>query len=116
LWFVFYKRMMQAVGCLSAVRVGDLVAVVAPAAGKEATVLPVAVEAALVVETEVMQEVEVSTVNATVVNDEVPVEARAKSKVPKGFRPTQASPANPPSARLYSRTATIQTAKRIGHN
>jgi hypothetical protein len=105
LWFVFYKRMMQAVGCLSAVRVGDLVAVVAPAAGKEATVLPVAVEAALAVETEVMQEV-----------DEVPVEARAKSKVPKGFRPTQASPANPPSARLYSRTATIQTAKRIGHN
>jgi hypothetical protein len=89
----------------AAMRVGDLVTVVAPVpatAGQEATVLlPVAVEdAAPAVETEVMQEVEVSTVNApvvsevpvevstvnaAVVSEEVPVKARTKSKVPKGL-------------------------------
>jgi hypothetical protein len=106
----FYKGMVQTVVRLSAVRVGDLVSVVAPgaAASMEATVLPpVAVEAAPVVETEVaaeaapvvetevavevdgavetevMQEVEASTVNAPVVRV-VPVKARTKSKVPKG--------------------------------
>jgi hypothetical protein len=126
----------------AAVRVGDLVAVVAPdpAAGQEATVLlpvavedaplvapvpatagqeatvmlPVAVEAAApAVETKVMQEVEVSTVNApvevstvnaAVVSEEVPVKARTN----------QASPPNPPSARVQSRSATIQTNYRQG--
>jgi hypothetical protein len=86
----FYKSMMQAVGCLGAVRVVDLVsAVVAPALAackvKATVLLPVAVEdAAPSVETEAMQEVEVSTVHATVVSEEVPVEAaRTKSKVTK---------------------------------
>jgi hypothetical protein len=106
----FYKGMVQTGVRLGAVRVVDLVSVVAPvaAAGMEATVLPpgaveaapmveteVAAEAAPVVETEVavkadgavetevMQEVEASTVNAPVVS-EVPVKARTKSKVPKG--------------------------------
>jgi hypothetical protein len=84
---------MQAVGFLGAVRVGDLVSAVAvapaPAAikAKATVLLPVAVEdaAPAQVETEVMQEVEVSTVNAAVVSEEVvPVEAaRTKSKVPK---------------------------------
>jgi hypothetical protein len=89
---------------LSFVQVCDLVSVEAPvpAAGEEATGLPVAVEDAPAAETEGLQ-VELSTANAAVVS-EIPVKARAKSKVPKGLvqsksrrraRPTQESQVEP---------------------
>jgi hypothetical protein len=128
-----FKGMVQ----LSTVRVCDLVsAVVAPAvpiaASQEATMpLPVPVPAAPAVEMKAMPEVEVSTANATVVSDEVPVDmstantavvsdevvpveaSTAKSKVPKSLVQPKPRRRTCPAAKSKAECAPQRRSKRI---